>query len=247
MKHGFRILMWCLVPLLASSACAAMPSYSEAVAPQGDDAAIQAEWKGETADGAALLPVPAKGVLGEVTVAGGTAGKAEVTKIQGESVLRVPVEGAAGPVSVTVAWKVPGLFKKQDKGGGDEGPSGRGDLAPVLYAIRNSTGQGFDKAALTLKLPRGMRLFQVNTKGAKFAEKDGTYTISRSLSGKDGAPGMGAGARLDLDLSMMPAAGSGAFVWFAVIVLSILFLYVKRDAMPGRAAKEEGKAEGGAA
>lgn len=219
----------CLSFLFAGTASAALPEYAESIVPNGNDGALTAVWHWDEAKDRALLPVPAKSRLGDVTVLGAEAGKPEVTVLNEEEVLLVPLSSVTGPVEVKAAWELPGLFKHKVPG------SGRGDLTPIRHSIRNSTGIGFASASAVLSLPQGMRLFQVTGDDAGFHEENGVYTVTRSVSGKNGAPGLAAGAKLDMNVTMMPPPGNGAAVlWTFAAIISALCLYFRRDLMPGR-------------
>lgn len=219
----------CLFCLFAGTASASLPEYAETIVPNGSDGALTAVWRWDEAKDRALLPVPAKSRLGGVTVSGAEAGKPEITVINEEEVLLVPLSSVNGPVEVNAAWDMPGLFKPKVPG------SGRGDLTPIRHSIRNSTGIGFASAAVELSLPKDMRLFQVAGDDPKFHEEGGVYTVTRKASGKKGAPGLAAGAKLDLNVTMMPPPGNGAVVlWAFAAIISALCLYFRRDLMPGR-------------
>lgn len=222
---------------------AGLPRYSEALSPEGENVKVSSAWQSEEVSGRALLPVPAKGKLVSVTVDGAPSDGAELTRVNGENVLLVPLaEDVRKPVNVTAVWTVPGFFHHVAKSGG-EGPTTRGDLIPLKYAITNTTALGFESAELSLTLPEGMRLFQVSGKNVSFAQENGVYTVTRRVSGKNGAPGLAPGAKLDLDVSMVPPSGNTPLMlWAAVIVISVLCLYGRRNLMPGRRKQENGAA-----
>ena len=228
--------------LFAQKAQAALPEYAETLSASGLNATVSASWKSSNASGRALLPVPAKGKLDAVSVQGAEAGQAQITRVNGETVLLVPLSAVTGPVEVRATWTVPNFFKHIVKGG-DEGPSGRGDTTPLKYAVVNTTGLGFEKATLTLNLPEGMRLFQAAGKNVTFVQKDDTYTVTKALSGKKGAPGLAPGGKLDLDVTMMPPEGRNSILlWAAVLVISAFSLYYRRDLIPGRSGQQRGAA-----
>ena len=232
----------CLFSLAAPKAQAALPEYAETLRASGINATVSASWKLDQASERALLPVPAKGRLDAVSVRGAVAGQAEITRVNGETVLLVPLSSVSGPVEVTADWTVPDFFKHVVKSGG-EGPSGRGDTTPLKYAIVNTTGLGFEKATLSLILPEGMRLFQAAGKNVTFVQKDDTYTVTKALTGKKGAPGLATGGKLDLDVTMMPPEGRNSlFLWAAVLAISAFSLYYRRDLIPGRSGQQRGAA-----
>lgn len=223
----------CLSCLFAATAKAALPNYSETIAPKGIDAAITATWKYADAKEQALLPVPAKGKLWNVAVTGAEAGKAEVALVNGETVLRVPLASVTGPVEVKAEWSIPGFYKLKTP------KSGRGDLTNIKYSIVNTTGIGFETASAALSLPKGMRLFEVVDKKPNFSETDNVYTIKKNVKGKKGAPGLAAGAKIDMNVTMTPPSGSGSMMlWGFVAIVSAAALYFRRDLMPGRRNKE---------
>lgn len=232
----------CLISLTAQKALASLPEYAETLSANGLNATVSASWKLDHASERALLPVPAKGKLDGVAVQGAEAGQAQITRVNGETVLLVPLTSVSGSVEVTATWTVPDFFRHIVKGG-DEGPSGRGDTTPLKYAIVNTTGLGFEKAILSLNLPEGMRLFQAAGKNVTFAQKDDTYTVTKTVTGKKGSPGLAPGGKLDLDVTMMPPEGKNSlFLWVAVLAISAISLYYRRDLIPGRSGQQRGVA-----